>query len=248
MRGFIQIFKMDLENIIKNPVLVGYNTVFAVLSILIIGFLTSGSYANAADAYNYYAVTFLIFSIMNGAMTATNCFMERDIKKPNLRIIHSPVGSFPIYFSKILSSAIFDFVCHLLVMAILIPLLNLNFGGIYVYYIILLMVPFEFAAAALGTMFCCIFKTEETASTLLSTFISILAFLGGTFFSLDGMGGTLAFASRLSLVKWLTDAFFSIIFDSNISSFLPLFIGGAAVSVLLVLGCKKFFKTEDYLC
>lgn len=248
MKGFIEIFKMDLENIIKNPVLVGYNTVFFFLSVLIMGFLTSGSYAKAMDAYNYYAVTFLIFSIMNGAMTATNCFMERDIKKPNLRIIHSPVGSFPIYFSKITASAIFDFVCHLLVLVILVPLLHINFGDQNAVYIVLLMIPFEFAAAALGVLFCCIFKTEETASTLLSTFISILAFLGGAFFSLDGMGKALAVASKFSPNKWLTDSFFAIIFDSNTTSFFPLLIGGIVLSILLVLGCEKFFKTEDYLC
>lgn len=248
MYGFIQIFKMDIENLIKNPVLVGYNTIFSVLMILIMGFLTSGTYANASDAYNYYAISFLIYGMMNGAMTATNCFMERDIKKPNLRIIHSPVGSFPIYFSKIFASFLFDYVCHLLVLAVLIPTLHLNFGGGNIVFIILLMAPIEFVACALGTLFCCIFKTEETASTLLSTIVSILAFLGGTFFSLDGMGRALAFASRISPVKWLTDAFLEIIFDTNLTLFLPVFLGSVAVSLLLVFGCTKLFRTEDYLC
>lgn len=248
MRGFIQIFKMDMENLVKNPVLIGYNTVFSILMVLIMGFLSSGAYANASDAYNYYAVSFLIFSMINGAMTATNCFMERDIKKPNLRIIHSPVGKFPIYFSKICASSVFDFVCHLFSLVILVPMLHLNFGGGNAGYIILLMVPIEFAACALGTLFCCIFKTEEASSTLLSTIISILAFLGGTFFSLDSMGGALAFASRISPVKWLTDAFFSVIFDADLTLVLPVFLGGVAVSILLVLGCAKLFRTEDYLC
>jgi ABC-2 type transport system permease protein len=248
MRGFIQIFKMDMGNMIKNPVLIWYNTIFSILITFVMGFLTSGAYANASDAYNYYAVSFLIFAMMNGALTATNCFMERDIKKPNLRIIYSPVGSFPIYFSKISASCIFDYVCHLLVLAILIPALHLNFGGRSVGFIILLMIPIEFASCALGTLFCCIFKTEEAASTLLSTTISILAFLGGTFFSLDGMGRALAFASRISPFKWLTDVFFAIIFDSNLTLFLPVFLGSVVVSILLVFGCSKFFRTEDYLC
>jgi ABC-2 type transport system permease protein len=212
------------------------------------GFLASGTYAKPSDAYNYYAVSFLIYAMLSGAMTATNCFMERDIKKPNLRIIHSPVGSFPIYFSKIAASFVFDYVCHLLVLAILIPALHLNFGGGNIGYIILLMAPIEFASAALGVLFCCIFKTEEAASTLLSTTISILAFLGGAFFSFDGMGGALAFASRLSPVKWLIDAFFAIIFDANLSAVIPLFAGSVAVSALLVFGCSRLFRTEDYLC
>ena len=248
MKGFFPIFKMDMENLIKNPVLVGYNTIFTLLMTLIMGFLTSGIYANASDAYNYYAISFLIYAMINGAMTATNCFMERDIKKPNLRIIHSPVGCFPIYFSKIVASALFDYICHFLILIILISVLHLNFGGSNIIFILLLMIPIEFASAALGTFFCCIFKTEETASSLLSTAISIFAFLGGTFFSFDGMGKALAIASKISPIKWLNDAFFAIIFDANISPFLPVLIGSIVISILLVIGCSKFFRTEDYLC
>lgn len=237
-----------MENLVKSPVLVGFNTVFAVLMILILGFLGSGAYANATDSYNYYAVTLIIFAMLNGAMTASNCFMERDIKKPNLRIINSPVGSFPIYFSKILSSFTFDYSAHLLIMAILCPILNLNLGGRNIGYIILLMAPIEFASAALGTFFCCVFKNEETTSTLLSNVISVLCVLGGAFFSFDGLGGALAFASRISPVKWLIDSFFAIIYDGDLSSVLPVLLSTVVISVLLVFGCTRFFKTEDYIC
>lgn len=248
MRGFTQIFKMDFVNIVRNPVLLGFNTVFEVLLVLIMGFLASGYYANTADAYNYYAVSFTIYAILSGAMTATNAFMERDMKKPNLRIIHSPVGSFAIYFSKITASALFDYICHIIMIAVLVFALHVNFGGANTGYVILLMAPIEFAASALGTLFCCIFKTEEAASTLLSNTISILAFLGGTFFSFDGMGGVLAFASKLSPVKWMNDAFFSIIFDGNLSLLAPMFVGSIAVGAILVFLCSKTFKSEDYLC
>lgn len=248
MRGFVQIFKMDMENIIKNPVLMGYNLLFPILMTLIMGFLSSGMYANGTMSYNYYAITLMVYSMISGAMTATNIFMERDIKKPNLRIIHSPVGGFSIYFSKIVSSALFDYICHLFVLIFLAAVLKLNLGGYNAVFVFLLMAPIEVAFAALGTLFCCIFKTETTASTLLSVVNSILAFLGGTFFSLDGMGGILAAASKVSPVKWINDAFFSIIFDSNLAMLLPVFLGSIAISVLLILGCKKFFRTEDYLC
>jgi len=61
MRRFFSVFKMDLTNLFKNPVLVGYNTVFAALLILIMGFLTSGNYADTKNAYQYYAVTMLVY-------------------------------------------------------------------------------------------------------------------------------------------------------------------------------------------
>lgn len=246
MRRFLAIFKMDMTNLFKNPVLVGYNTVFAALLILIMGFLTAGNYARSKDAYQYYAVTLLIYGMLNGAMTASNCFMERDIKRPNLRIIYSPAGSFPIYFSKLLASFVFDYVLHIILLAVLCPLLNVTLG-VQPLLFILLMAPVEFAAAALGTFFCCVFHCEETTSMLLSTVVNVLCILGGTFFSLDGLGSGAAFVSKLSPVKWLDDAFFMLACDNSSKLFLPVFIGATVISALLVLGCRMFFRTEDYI-
>lgn len=246
MRRFCSIFRMDMVNLFKNPVLVGYNTVFAALLIFIMGFLSSGNYARTRDVYQYYLVTLLVYGMLNGAMTASNCFMERDIKRPNLRIIYSPAGSFPIYFSKILSSFLFDYTLHLVLIGVLAPLLDVTLGSRPLVFFAL-MAPVEFAAAALGIFFCCIFHCEETASSILSTAVSLLCILGGTFFSLDGMGNTMAFLSRLSPVKWLNDAFFRISCDNSLEYFWPVFLGAAALSLVFLLGCRLTFRTEDYL-
>ncbi len=237
---------MDMINLFTNPFLVGYNTIFAALLILIMGFLTGGKYADIKDAYQYYTVTLLVYGMLNGAMTASNCFMERDIKRANLRIIYSPAGSFPIYFSKVLASFVFDYVLHLALLAILHLFLNIALGTRPIFFI-LLMAPIEFAAAALGTFFCCIFHSEEATSTLLSLIISVLCLLGGTFFSLDGMGGAFSFVSKLSPVKWLNDAFFALSCDNNTGLLWPVFVGAAVVSALFVAGCRLFFRTEDYI-
>lgn len=246
MYRFWQIFKMDLTNNFKNPVLINYNTLFAIAMILIMGYLSSGNYANGIDSYNYYAVAFLIFGMLEGAMTATNCFMERDIKKPNLRILYSPCGKFPVYFSKIAASFVFDYVLHAGLCLIFLTM-GINLGGWYTGWILLMMMPVEFTSAALGIFFCCIFHCEETASSILSLFISVFAFLGGTFFSLDGMGATLAAVSRISPIKWLIDAFFAVIYDGNLTVVAPVILVTAGLGVLLTFGCAKTFRMEDYL-
>ena len=61
------------------------------------------------------------------------------------------------------------------------------------------------------------------------------------------MGAALAFASRLSPVKWLIDAFFAVIYDGNLSVVAPVVLVSTGLSVLLTLGCAKTFRTEDYL-
>ncbi|SHO48401.1 ABC transporter permease [Anaerocolumna xylanovorans] len=246
MRRFFMILKLDIINLFKNPVLVGANTIFFVLLILIMGFLGSGNYADSKMSYQYYLISMIVYGMLNGAMTASNCFMERDIKKANLRIIYSPAGSFPIYFSKILASFLFDYFLHIIVVGILCASLGVTIG-VHPVYFILLMAPVEFAAAALGIFFCCVFHSEEAASALLSTLVSLLCVLGGTFFSLDGMGSAVAFLSRISPVKWINEAFFTLSCDNSLHSFLLVFLSAVIISVLLVLGCSLTFKTEDYL-
>ncbi|MDD2992813.1 MAG: hypothetical protein PHG73_04635 [Pygmaiobacter sp.] len=93
----------------------------------------------------------------------------------------------------------------------------------------------------------CRFAVLCCTLTLLSLVISVLCILGGSFFSLDGMGKGLAFLSRLSPVKWLNDAFFALCCDNNLHLFMPVFLGATIISALLVLGCRVFFSTEDYL-
>jgi ABC-2 type transport system permease protein len=246
MRRFLCILRMDLGNLFKNPVLVGYNTVFAVIFILIMGYLCGGNYEKMSDAYQYYGISFLIFGMLEGAMTASNCFMERDIKRPNLRIIYSPAGPTAVWLSKLTASFLFDYLLHLLLLAVLCPVLHITIGRNPVYFIVL-MAPVEFASAALGIFFCCVFHCEETTSTLLSTVISVFGFLGGTFFPTDGLGTTVAALSRLSPVRWLNDAFFSLACDNNLTYVLPVFVAGIIISALLMGGCRLLFKTEDYL-
>lgn len=188
----------------------------------------------------------LVYGMLNGAMTASNGFMERDIKRPNLRILFSPAGSFPLYFSKTLSSFLFDFLLHAVLIAVLFPLFGVSFGSRPLYFF-LLMMPVEFASASLGTFFCCVLHTEEAASTLLSLVVSLLCVLGGTFFSLDGMGPAFALLTRLSPAKWINDAFFALSCDNSLHLFWLVFWGTVALSILLTAGCCAFFRTEDYL-
>ena len=61
MRRFITIFKMDFGNLFKNPVLVGYNTAFAGLLILILGYFCGGDYADSNTAYQYYTISLIIY-------------------------------------------------------------------------------------------------------------------------------------------------------------------------------------------
>lgn len=246
MKDFLPIFEMDVRNLFRNPVLIGYNTVFAGGLILIMGWLMGDSYAQVSDAYQYYAITFLVYGMFSGAMTATNCFMERDIKKPNLRIIYSPAGGSSVWLSKMLASFVFDYALHAVLVALCVFLLGITIGA-NPFVFLVLMAPAELLGTALGTFGCCVLHSEELASTVISLVVSLLCVLGGTFFSPDALGGPIAMISFLSPVRWFDDGFFAIACDNDLSSFWPIFLGCLVAITVLVIGCKHFFRTEDYL-
>lgn len=248
MRQFFRIFKMDFVNLIKSPVVIAYNTLFVILFAFIMGYLFSGDYASAKGSYNYYAVTTLIFLIFIVNNVSANSFMEEDVKKPNLRIIFSPVGSFPIYFSKIISSALVTLICHVVDILLFTYAFGLDFGDKNVGYIILMMIPLELASSALGIMLCCIIKNENATNTVLSIVMGLMCILGGIFYPLDGFGGIVAKVSSYSPAKWVANAFFRVIYDGNISYVAPVAGVSFAAFAVFVLLCAKFFRTEDYVC
>lgn len=246
--SFYTIFKRDLKNLILSPVLVTYNTVFPFLIVLILGYLTSGNYDGTnVTSYDYYGVSIIIFCVIFVSATASNSFMEARVKSSNLRIMYSPINVSSIYLSKITSTFVFTSVCFLVLMAILKLSLNVNYGGKNTIYVIILLELFNFLSAAVGILFCCIFKSEELANKILSPFLNIFGILGGVFFQIDSFGKTVEKISYISPIKWVDQAIFKIIYDNDLSYFGPTVIILILVTLICLMFCKLTFKVEDYV-
>lgn len=248
MYKFWVLVKRDLGNLITNPTLLSFNTVFPFALILILGFLANGSYgAGGVNGYDYYGVSMLVFSVLNVSVTASNTFMERTLRASNLRVIHSPVRGSWVYLSKIVSTFLFTAGCYLVTMALCALVLGVDYGGPRAGYVVALAMLFDLASASLGVLFCCVFKSEEVANRILSLANNIMAILGGVFFSFDGFGRVAGLVSGISPVKWVLHAMLGIIYDSNLSAFLPTALILAALTALCIAGCKLTFRTEDYV-
>ena len=247
MHSFIVIVKRDIHNLLTNPMLMFYNAVFPFLLIGILGYLSNGSYQGDANAYDFYGVTMLLYSVLNVTLTASNTFMERGLKNSNLRVLYAPVSPSAVYLSKIVSTFLFTSACFVIQMALSALLLGVNYGGVNAGFLLLLILVFNFFACSLGVMFCCLFKSEEAANKILSLITTVLAIFGGLFFQLDALGGVGAAISAVSPVKWVLDASVHIIWDGSLSPMLPVCGSLAALSAACILGCKRFFRTEDYV-
>lgn len=248
MDRLMALIRRDIGNLVGSPVLLLYNTLFPFLLILILGFLGNGGYGGTGvNAYDYYGISMLVFMLLNVSVTAANTFMEATLRNANLRAIHAPIPRSWTYLSKIASTSLFTGVCFLVLMALNAFVLGVDYGGAMAGYVIALVLLFNLMSAAMGVMFCCVFKSEEVANKILSFLTAMLAILGGMFFQLDGFGPAAALVSRLSPARWILDGMFHIVCDHSLAGFLPAALSLLALTALFTLGSKLFFRTEDYV-
>ena len=248
MCKFISLFKRDLVNIVLNPMLLFYNTVFPMLMILALGFLNRGNYGNTGiDSYDYYGITILLYIVLNVSTSSANSFMEKSLKTTNMRVMFTPVRLSFIYLSKIAATFVFTSACFSVMMLLANKVLGVDYGGRNAGLVLCLVLLFNLFSSAAGVMMCCIFKSEEATNKILSLVNMLLALFGGLFFQLDGLGRAAAVISRVSPVKWVLDGILRIVYDGDTASFLPISAAFILLSLAMLMLCRLTFRTEDYV-
>lgn len=246
--NFIKIVKFDFMNILRNPTLVIFNTVFPLILIGVMGFVTKGGYgAGDVSSYDYYGVTMMIFTALFISMTASNTFMEEKVKSGNTRIVYAPVSKTEIYLSKLIATYILGTVSYSVLLLVGQYLFHINFGGKNLLSIILLINVFSFFGCCLGTLFCCIFKSEEAANSVMQILLYLFIFLGGLFFPVASLGKVVETISYLSPVKWVTECAFRIIYDNDFSIYIPTIAVVLFASIVCIIICQIIFKPGEYV-
>jgi ABC-2 type transport system permease protein len=238
---------MDLVNLFTNPMWLGFAIGLPLAMVALIGWLTSGGYAGEVSSYDYYGLAIMVYMALNAATTAANSFMEERIKRPNLRIVHSPVPPWFIHFSKVLSTFVFCSACYALVALACHLVGGVNYGGGLCWAVGLVMELAIWACSALGVAVCCLLHSESSANQVLSLLISVGSALGGVFFPVDGLGKAISAVSWASPAKWLLRSCLRIIYDGDLALLAPTSAFLAALSALFALVSARAFKEEDYL-
>ncbi|MDQ0176637.1 ABC transporter permease [Bacillus chungangensis] len=246
--NFFKLVKFDFMNILRNPFLVISNTLLPLILIGIMGFVTKSSFGTElTTSYDYYGVKMVIFSVAVIAMTASNAFMEEKVIKGNLRIVYVPVSKTEIYLSKVVSSYILATFSYGLLLPIGQFLLQINYGGKNIFYVMLVLNFFSLFGCCLGTMFCCIFKNEERANAIMQIPLALFIFFGGLFFQIHRFGKVINDISIFSPIKWVVDCTFRIIYDNDFQLFLPVLLFLLLASVVCIVICQIIFRPEEYV-
>lgn len=245
--NLLKIMKVDFLNTASNLSLVFINTLFPLALIGILGFISRSSYGNAFTSYDYYGVTMLIFTVSYMGTITANTFMEKRIKKANVRLIYSPTHTSCIFLSKIFSSFIFGLITFTALMMVEQGVLNINLGGKNFIYVYIVVICFVFFMCCFGAFMCCVFKSEEAANKIQSPILMILPILGGLFFPLKSLGRTVNEISCISPWKWVNESIIKIIYDKDLSFFVPVVSAFIAGSIVLIILCRITFKEEAYI-
>ena len=246
--NLLRILRQDFGNIIHNPSLIFSNTILPLILIGVMGFVTKGGFgAEPVSSFDYYGVNMMIFSVSMIAITATNAFMEERVKRGNFRIAYAPALKQEIYFSKILSSYLLSTICYGVLVPVCQYILGLNMGGSNFIYFVLLLNIFGFCGCCFGTMFCCIFKNEEQANSIMQIPLFLSIVLGGVIFQIHRFGSFLNSLSLLSPVKWVAACSYQIIYDNDLHLLHPVMIGLLVLSFFFIGVCHILFKPEDYV-
>lgn len=246
--NFFKILKFDFINILKNPMLVIMNTIFPLVLFGGFGVVTKSKFGGSLiSSYDFYGVATIIICGVMVAMTVTNTFMAENVKSGNIRVMYAPVSKAEIYLSKLISSYIFAVLFYSLSAIIEQYVFGSNFGGKNIVYIIILVAALTFFGCSIGTLACCILKSEEKANAITPLLAVLFIFFGGIFAPLGHFGKVMKAATCLSPVKWVTECSFMIIYNNDFSLF-KLTIAILLIASIVCIGlCQITFKLEDYV-
>jgi ABC-2 type transport system permease protein len=157
------------------------------------------------------------------------------------RILSAPVKKYEFLIGKTLG-----FVCIIIIQIALVILFTKfilhSYWGNNITPVLLVLLSQIIMVVGLGMGFGFLFKNENTANGILNVLIPVFEFLGGGYFSVEGINSSFFQIIRnISPVTWSNKAIFSVIYGSDMTKVLPaVTINLSIAAVCIAAGSIKF--------
>ncbi len=242
------LIKQDIKNLIKNPVVLLFCTVYPFSLVLIFGFLFSNIYGgDYITSYDFYGITMIFYLILSASTITPITFMEEKIKNANIRIAYSPVTKKEIYLSKIISTYLFTGICFIINILVLQALNLVNYGDKNFLYILILFLALLLFSINLGALVCVIIKNQDLTNKIVGSIVNIIALLSGIFFPVGLLGKWVENIAQISPITWVLNKIFEIIYDGNLKNYYVVL----SIIFIIILGfifiIDKKYNPEDYI-
>lgn len=246
MTPFIALFMANLKRRVTDGFAVGYNVIFPLLMIWLMGLLCKGIYqTEMITSYQYYGVVTVPFCIFLSMITAVYAGKDDAYANTADRILVAPVSNTEIVCSKIFSEVIVFAGCSFVVLIVSFLLWNVcslrDIGEILMCYL-----GISFVTACIGTFLGLGMKDFMKLKNVLNIPILISAILGGCFYSFGTLNKLLLFLLDLSPLRWVNKGLFLLIYDDN-----HVLLHGINL-IMVIVGCTFMwlamilFKREEY--
>jgi ABC-2 type transport system permease protein len=235
VNSFMVLLKFNIRKRLKEGYALGYNVIFPLVLIGLLGVMTRNTSFGEISSFQYYHVVMIPYCILMSVITAAYSGKDDAFANTAKRVLLTPISIPALIAAKVLACTIvitlFSFISYL-------------FLGIFIavdyskiIYIFILYCFLSFFSCAIG----CLIGLSTTKFVLLKNIINIplciIGVFGGCFFQCY---------HDLSMMTWVNKSIFLCLYDNQIGLLLRIcgLLGLASVLiVLLAIGC---FKKEEY--
>lgn len=179
--------------------------------------------ARQPSAMDYYAVAMTTLIILYGAMTAAQLIDGERKRNTANRLLASPVTKVEIFAGKVAGFFLFNAI-GIVIVVLLFKYMFQVYWGEHLGWVFLVLFTEIVFALSLGLGFSYFFKGNAGGSIVM-IIIQIGAFIGGSYFPLASLTGTLKTLTNFSPLKWSNDALLQLIYADS---------GAAAVNAMLL--------------
>lgn len=246
MKQILTLFLFDGKRRAKSSFTIGYQVIFPIIMILLLGYLLSGQFNEGISSYTYYTLVMLPFCTMMAVITSAYAGIEESYTKTAYRLLVSPVDDTHIFFSKLLSCGVTFSCCNILVLLGAKFLFHISMG-VKLWYIIALLVSETFCVCAIGLYIGLGMKNFVYVKNFLNLPIFIFAIVGGSFTPMGSSDKLLRIVFQLSPLTWINRSIFLSLYDSNESVLWITVLILWCVCVLFVYVGIRSFRREDFI-
>lgn len=246
MHNFSPLFILGIKRRCKDFFILFYSTVFPLVTIAVLGYLTSKSYGKEFTSYEYYSITVIPFCLFMGITSVAYASTDEKRMKTAYRFVTAPISKKSLILSKFFSCIFALGLCSIVVMVLSSMFFQLPIGS-YALQITVLLLCESVAITGLGLFFGLASKNFATIQNYLNLPIMLFGFLSGAFFPVNSLNPVLSFLINLSPITWINRAIMYCLYMSDSTILLLtssiLFIVGS----LFVLLTIKYFKKEAFI-
>lgn len=192
---------------------------------------------------DYYAVSMLSLILMYSSLTGFWAIKSEKNMRTGNRMLCSPISKYEVLTGKVLGSIAVTLLQASVVILFSKYVLKAYWGS-DILTVLLVIAAESIMAISMGTGIAYLIKNDGAASGLLNSIIPVIVFLGGGYVPLSVMGEGIAKFSDFSPVKWVNDAIFRVIYDSDYSHVLTAILINLAVAAGFIIISAMFSKKE----